>query len=112
MRRLLALLIVALTVTASAARAEPATVRLDDALIAEIAGLAPLRGSAPSADRFAGKVVVVGFFASWCPPCHAEFRHLGEIDARYWGAGVEIIAINLFEDFGGLSSLARPSRHG
>ena len=46
MRRLLALLIAALTVNAGAARAEPATVRLDAALIAEIAGLAPLRGAA------------------------------------------------------------------
>ncbi len=107
MRQMLAFLIVALTVNGGAVRGEPATVRLDSSLIAEIAGLAPLRGAALTPYRLAGKIVVVSFFASWCPPCHAEFRHLAAIGARYRGADVEIVAINLFEDFGGLSTPAK-----
>lgn len=54
--------------------------------------------------------VIVTFFASWCPPCTDEFRHLNDLvdDTRF--ENTTIVAINLFEDFGGVKNPARMAR--
>ena len=72
---------------------------LDQARLAGLAGLPPLRGDALEPARLAGKVVIVTFIASWCPPCHAEFDHLKAVKNHY-GAAVEIVAVNIFEGYG------------
>ena len=50
-----------------------------------------------------GNVVLVSFFASWCPPCNIEFQHLRDAQAAYHKAGLRIIAINYFENLGGFA---------
>lgn len=68
----------------------------------------PLLMGAPVEDKtFDNKVVVVTFFASWCHPCREEFGHLRELYQTYHDRGVEIIAVNYFEDFDNLSDDAR-----
>lgn len=47
---------------------------------------------------------VLTFFATWCPPCRPEFEALNRIRKRYPAESVAIIAINVFESFGGLST--------
>mgnify|MGYP003667599674 CR=1 FL=1 len=47
------------------------------------------------------RVVLVSFFASWCPPCHEEFRHLNALHDEFGGKGLRIVAINRFEDYAG-----------
>jgi thiol-disulfide isomerase/thioredoxin len=50
-----------------------------------------------------GQVVLVSFFASWCPPCHTEFQHLRTAQAAYHKDGLRVVAINYFEGLGGFS---------
>lgn len=42
------------------------------------------------------KVVIVSFFASWCPPCRSEFMNLNTLKAEF-GDDMEIVAVNVFE---------------
>lgn len=41
--------------------------------------------------------VLVTFFASWCPPCLDEFRHLNKLQTKYADSPLRIIAINVHE---------------
>ena len=58
-----------------------------------------LNGPKVTAATFDDKVLIVTFFASWCPPCRQEFADLSEIYQEHREDGLEVLAINLFEDF-------------
>ena len=45
------------------------------------------------------RVVVVTFFASWCPPCLKEFAALNSILNKLGEDNVTIVAVNVFEEF-------------
>lgn len=44
---------------------------------------------------YAGKVVVLDLWATWCPPCRDEIPHLVEISREYAGRGVEVIGLDV-----------------
>lgn len=90
------LLLLTLGVAAQPAAAE-APVDLDADRRAALAALPVIGGEDFEAGDLDGKVVVLTFFAAWCPPCHAEFDYLNAIDAAY-GEDVVILAVNIFED--------------
>lgn len=44
---------------------------------------------------FKGKVVLITFWASWCPPCLAEFPQLNALAEKYEAQGLELLGVNL-----------------
>lgn len=73
--------------------------RLDDDLYAKLSALPPMTGKTLDGTR--GKVTLVTFFASWCPPCTDEFHHLNKLRAKIPEADFDIVAINVYEDYFG-----------
>ena len=44
-----------------------------------------------------GRVVLVDFWASWCPPCKTSFPALDAIYREYHEQGLEVVAVNVDE---------------
>lgn len=50
---------------------------------------------AVSQDTLRGKVVLVNFWASWCPPCRDELPELQKMHTAYQEQGFEVVGINI-----------------
>lgn len=47
---------------------------------------------------YRGKVVVLNFWATWCPPCRREMPSMERAHKRWTKEGIEIIAVNIGDD--------------
>ena len=55
-----------------------------------------LSGKNVSLSDYKGKVVVLNFWASWCPPCKAEMPEFNEMDREFKKSGdTVLLAINM-----------------
>ncbi|MFH1782942.1 MAG: TlpA disulfide reductase family protein [Candidatus Omnitrophota bacterium] len=61
-----------------------------------------------SLSDFEGKVIILDFWATWCPPCQAEIPHFIGLYNEYKDKGVEIIGVAL--DRGGKSTVSKFSQ--
>ena len=60
------------------------------------AALLDLDGNAIALTDFAGTVVVLNFWASWCPPCRQEMPELNELDKEFKESGNAVfVSVNL-----------------
>ncbi|MHA1549121.1 MAG: thiol:disulfide interchange protein TlpA [Alphaproteobacteria bacterium] len=46
-------------------------------------------------DAFAGKVVLLNLWATWCGPCRAEMPSLDRLQAEMGGDSFEVVAVNI-----------------
>jgi peroxiredoxin len=60
--------------------------------------LVDLEGRTHRLGDYLGHVLIVNFWATWCPPCRDEMPSLNIAWERLRGAGVEVLAINVGED--------------
>ncbi len=66
--------------------------------------LPDLDGKSVQLSDFKGKVVLLNFWATWCPPCRAEIPDLVALQQRYAPRGVVVLGISL--DQGGPAKVA------
>ena len=57
--------------------------------------------------KLRGKVVLVDFWATWCPPCRGEVPNVVAAYKKYHGQGFDIIGISLDQDKSALLSFTK-----
>jgi cytochrome c biogenesis protein CcmG/thiol:disulfide interchange protein DsbE len=58
-----------------------------------------LNGQKLELAEFKGKIVMVDFWSSWCPPCIEEAPVLASVYTEYVSEGVEFIGVAIWDDY-------------
>src|ERR1017187_4376612 len=49
-------------------------------------------------DDYRGKILVLNFWATWCPPCIEELPSLEQFNRKYASRGVMVVAVSVDDD--------------
>ena len=60
--------------------------------------LKDLDGKVVTSDQFKGKVVVLDFWATWCPPCRKEIPGYVMLQKKYGAEGLVIVGVSVDTD--------------
>lgn len=66
---------------------------------APLFSLQDMEGKLRSLEELRGKVVVLNFWATWCPPCRREMPSLERLSGTIKNQEMVILAVNVAEDF-------------
>lgn len=91
-----ALVALALLLAACQAKVAPTSPAAEDELVTLPAlELSDLDGHPVSLAALKGKVVIIDFWATWCPPCREAIPDLIDLKRQYGGQGLEVVGISL-----------------
>ncbi|MCW8918485.1 MAG: TlpA family protein disulfide reductase [Gammaproteobacteria bacterium] len=60
--------------------------------------LSDIAGKSWSLQALRGEVVLLNFWATWCPPCVEEIPSLGRLNARLTGKGFRVVSVDVGEE--------------
>lgn len=76
-------------------REKPSSSRTED--MAPDFVLKDIEGKDIQLSRYKGKIVVLEFWATWCPPCKETIPELIALQKRYAGKGVVVLGVSIDE---------------
>jgi len=101
------LVLTSLLLPATASSAETEVYRKET----ELSFLLPdLEGKKHKLSDYRGKVLLVNFWASWCPPCIHEMPELQKLQAHFTGKPFAVVSINVGEQKDKVSQFVRSLR--
>jgi len=59
--------------------------------------LPDLEGKAHTLDDWSGRVLVLNFWATWCPPCREEIPAFMELQKTYGARGLQVVGVAIDE---------------
>jgi thiol-disulfide isomerase/thioredoxin len=71
---------------------------VDPPVVAPGFSLADMDGDRHALGDYRGKVILLNFWATWCPPCRHEMPAMERLYKRFGDKGFVVLAVNQWED--------------